>query len=204
MSGFLLEVLYIAELWSGEVGLWVNPEKTDLVVFTWTRKLPGFSESHTFGITLCYSESAKYFGVILDSRLTWRKQVKAGVKKIHNLLWACTRSSVATRGLNPKVVHWLYVYIFRPSIISFTSLVTWLWDSQCQKETHYNFKTCLFGEHAHYHSRGHGSTNLPLSTWFVGPGRGKVSCTSTLQPGGLVLLSIQSRKQRLTKIGFCI
>jgi hypothetical protein len=112
-----MAVLYITKVGSGEVGLSVNPEMTDLVVFTKTRKLPGFSESHSFGITLHYSESAKYLGVILDSRLTWRKHVVVKVKKIHNSLWACTRCSVAMRDLKPKVVHWLYISIIRPSII---------------------------------------------------------------------------------------
>jgi len=97
----MLAVLYITELWSDEVGLWVNPEKIDLVVFTRIRKLPGFSEPHIFGVTVFYSDSAKYFGVILDSRLIWRKHVKAEVKKIHNSLWACTRLYVVMRGLNP-------------------------------------------------------------------------------------------------------
>ena len=36
------------------------------------------------------------------------------------LLWSCG----ATRGLTPKVVHWLYVSIIRPSI-TFASLVWW-------------------------------------------------------------------------------
>jgi hypothetical protein len=43
----------------GEVGFSVNPEKTDLIVFTRTTKLPGFFEPNTFGVTLFYSESAK-------------------------------------------------------------------------------------------------------------------------------------------------
>jgi hypothetical protein len=40
----------------------------------------------------------------------------------------------ATRSLNLKVVHWFYVFIIRPSIITYTSLVVWLSDSQCQNE----------------------------------------------------------------------
>ena len=37
------------------------------------------------------------------------------VRKAHNLFWACGRAYGATWGLRPKVVHWLYVCIIRPS-----------------------------------------------------------------------------------------
>jgi hypothetical protein len=129
-----MAVLYITEIRIGQGGLSANPEKTDLVEFTRTGKLPGLFEPHIFGVTMHYSESVKYLGVILASLLTWREDVKAKVKKIHNSLWAGTRSSVATWGLNPEVVQWLYICITRPSITTFTSLVAWLSDSQCHKE----------------------------------------------------------------------
>jgi hypothetical protein len=67
-------VLYITEVWSSEVGLSVNPEKTDIVEFTKTRKLPDLFEPHTFAVTLHYSESAKYLGLV--SLLTWMEDVK--------------------------------------------------------------------------------------------------------------------------------
>ena len=44
------------------------------------------------------------------------------VRKPHNLLWACRRACDAMWDLRPKVVHWYYVSIIRPSI-TFASLV---------------------------------------------------------------------------------
>jgi hypothetical protein len=38
--------------WSNEVGLSVNPNKTEFLVFTRRRKLPCFSEPHFLGVTL--------------------------------------------------------------------------------------------------------------------------------------------------------
>ena len=46
------------------------------------------------------------------------------MRKAHNLLWACRRACRAGWGLRPKMVHWLYVAIVRPTI-SFASLVWW-------------------------------------------------------------------------------
>jgi hypothetical protein len=116
--------LHTIGTWCCRVGLSVNPDKTDLVVFTSKRKLPGFFEPLFFGVTLHRSELVKYLGVIVDSRLTWREHVNIKVKKAHNSLWACRRSFGATWGLPSKVVYWLYISIIPPSI-TFASLVWW-------------------------------------------------------------------------------
>ena len=101
----------------------VNPDKTGLVAFKRRRQLLGFFEPHLFDVTLRRSMSVKHLGVVLDSRLTWRENVK--VRKAHNLLWACSRRAYGvTWDLRPKVVHWLYVPVIRP-YINFASLVWW-------------------------------------------------------------------------------
>ena len=126
VSGLMQWALSTVEIWCNEVRLSVNPNKTELVAFTRKRKLQGFFEPHFFGVKLSLSGSVKYLGVILDSRLTWREHVEVKVRKAkaHNLLWACRRACGAAWGLRPKVVHWLYVAIVRPTI-SFASLVWW-------------------------------------------------------------------------------
>ena len=50
------------------------------------------------------------------------------VRKPHNLLWICRGAYGTTWDLRPKVVHWLYISITRPSITS-ASLV---WCPGCQ------------------------------------------------------------------------
>jgi hypothetical protein len=95
-SELMQRALHTMETWCGSVGMLVNPDKTDLVVFTRKRKLPGFFEPLLFGVTLHCSESVKYLGVTLDSRLTLREHVNIKVKKDHNYLWAGLRSFGAT------------------------------------------------------------------------------------------------------------
>jgi hypothetical protein len=124
VSELMQGALHTVEKWCGRVGLSVNPDKTDMVVFTMRRKLDGFFEPLFFGVTLHRSRAVKYLGVILDSRLSWREHVKTKVMKAHNLLWACRRAFGKTWGLQPKVVYWLYVSIIRSSI-TFASLVWW-------------------------------------------------------------------------------
>ena len=112
------------EAWCDELGLSVNSDKTGLVAFTRRRKLPGFFEPRLFRTTLRSSTSVKYLGVILDSQLTWKEHVDVKVRKAQNFMWACRRACGMVWGLGPRVVHWLYVSIVRPSV-NFASLVWW-------------------------------------------------------------------------------
>ena len=120
VSGLMQWARHTVETRYKEVGLSVNPDKTEIVVFARRRKLPSFFEPQFFGVTLSRSRSVKYLGVILDSQLNWREHVDVKVRMAHNMLWTCD----AMRGLRHKVVHWLYVSIIQPSI-TFASLLWW-------------------------------------------------------------------------------
>jgi len=124
VSGLIQWALCTVEAWCNELGLLVNPDKTGLVVFTRRRKLPGFFELRLFGTTLQCSMSVMYLGVILDSRLNWREHIDVKVRKAQNLFWACTRACGMMWDLGPRVVHWLYIPVFRP-FVTFASLVWW-------------------------------------------------------------------------------
>lgn len=117
-------VLHTVEIWCCKVGLLVNRHKTVLNVFTRKRKLPGRFEPLFFRVTLHHSTSVTYLGLVLDSWLTCRKHVNIMVKKAHNSLWACRRTSGVTQDLWPEIVYWLHLSIIQLSI-TFASLVWW-------------------------------------------------------------------------------
>lgn len=61
----------IVEEWCSKSGLTVNPEKSELVIFTKNKKLIGFTNPMIFGKEIARKNSAKYLGIILDSKLNW-------------------------------------------------------------------------------------------------------------------------------------
>jgi Reverse transcriptase (RNA-dependent DNA polymerase). len=105
MSGNMQWARHTIETRYNEVRLLINPDKTGLVVFTRKRKLPGFFESHLFGIALRRSMLNRNLGVILEYWLTWREHVIVGVKKTQNLLWVSRRTCGIMWGPRPKLVH---------------------------------------------------------------------------------------------------
>jgi hypothetical protein len=59
VSGLMHWALHMVVKWCNEVRLLVNTDKTELVVFTRRRKLPGFFEPHIFWVTLSCCRSVK-------------------------------------------------------------------------------------------------------------------------------------------------
>ena len=104
LSGLAQRTIYTVEVWCVEVGLSVNPDKMDLVVFTRKRNLLVSLNFTFFAFTLHCSESTKYLEVILDSRQPWRDHMKTKVKKAQNSLWAYRSFFGATKGLKPSFI----------------------------------------------------------------------------------------------------
>jgi hypothetical protein len=116
---------HTAEIWCDEIGLSVNLDKTELVIFTRRWKLLRFFEPLFLrGGFLSCCMSVKCLGVVLDSRPTWREHVDVKMRKAENMLWARRRACGATWPLSPKVVLRFYVSIIW-RFITFASLVWW-------------------------------------------------------------------------------
>ena len=164
VSGLIKCALHTREAWCDELSLSVNPDKCGCFAFTRRRKIPGFFDPRLFGTTLHCSMSIKYLEVILDSRLTWREHMDVKVRKAQNFLWTCKRAYGVTWGLRPRVVHWLYVSIIRPSI-TFTCWYGGLVFRQpVPRKTKQNPKITMLIDNrsnAHYSHQCCGITHLP-------------------------------------------
>jgi hypothetical protein len=89
------------------------------VTFTQTRDLRGLKEPFPSGHTLQLTSVVKYFGLILDKRLT--RKMKNVMNKPYRTFWTCG----GTFGKKPRVMHWIYTTVIRP-ILNYSSKVWWL------------------------------------------------------------------------------
>ncbi|CAL1681165.1 unnamed protein product [Lasius platythorax] len=114
VSGLLRTALGRIKRWCIETGLSVNPDKTELVVFTGKRKLEGWSNPIFYGKELKPTGSVKHLGVILDAKLSWGKQLDFACSRACALLWASKRICDKTWGIGPAMMRWLYTAVVRP------------------------------------------------------------------------------------------
>ena len=124
ISEIMQSSLYDLSTWATEKGLGVNPAKTELVLFTRKYKVETFRLPILDGVELKLSESAKYLGVFLDSKLHWKKNLQERLKRGLNAYHTCRNSIGKNWGLKPKVVNWIYTSIVRP-ILTYGCSVWW-------------------------------------------------------------------------------
>ena len=68
--------------WCEDHGLSVNPDKTEMVLFTRKRTLPGLIPIVFFVKELERTNKAKHLGVVLDSKLTWSEHLDQKCKRL--------------------------------------------------------------------------------------------------------------------------
>lgn len=116
--------LSIVENWCARVGLTVNPDKTECILFTRKRSLEGLVGPTFYGKALNFAEKVKYLGVMLDRKLNWKTHIEYIAKKFLAGYWLCKRTLGQTWGLRPKMVKWIYKAVLLPRL-TYGSLVWW-------------------------------------------------------------------------------
>lgn len=117
-------VLRIVENWCRTNGLSVNPQKTEMVLFTRKRNWRGFTAPTLFEHALELVPSVKYLGVHLDSKLSFCTHIREKAKSARNSLFQLKRAVGGRWGLKPTVVYWLYTAVVRPHF-TYGSVVWW-------------------------------------------------------------------------------
>ena len=75
------------EMWAKENGLGVNPEKTEVVIFSGKKKRPEVRPISLGGMIIPFGDRAKYLGVLLDMKLDFKLNLEERAKR---LLWRFT------------------------------------------------------------------------------------------------------------------
>ena len=98
------EALEIVEDWCNESGFKVNAEKSQLVRFTQKTKNINMEKIFLFGKDMPLSDTVKYLGIFLDSKLTMNRHFDEIQKKANKTLWAARSMVSKTWGLRPHMV----------------------------------------------------------------------------------------------------
>lgn len=102
--------------WGARNGLVFGAAKTVAVLFTHRRikKLP--KKLKVDGTRIKYSGTAKYLGITLDTKLTFRAHILDKLQKAKNLLLRVKRGVGKLWGPIPGLMRWAYTGIIRPMI----------------------------------------------------------------------------------------
>jgi len=102
----------------------VNPIKTEMILFTRRYKPEQLKVIYFFNEELKLSQSVKYLGVILDSKLSWKAHLDSRYSKAIFAFSQLRRVTGTTWGMTPKVVHWLYTAVVRP-MFCYAAVIWW-------------------------------------------------------------------------------
>ena len=116
------QTLCKVETWGQHHGLKFSHLKTELVMFTHKRnwELPG--NLIMGGQIIALKDTAKYLGITLDSRLTWKHHLENKLRSATISLAQSRRVVGKMWGLSPDKARWLYTAMIRP-VLSYGSLV---------------------------------------------------------------------------------
>ena len=120
-----------ATSWGQQNGLHFSAVKTVAVLFTQKRKFQPPQPLFINGQELEYSDTVKYLGVTLDTKLTWRPHVKNKIKAGKKMLFKAKNALGKFWGPTPKRTLWLFTGIVRP-MLTYGSLV---WSRVCKLKT---------------------------------------------------------------------
>ena len=110
--------------WATDVGLGVNPDKKEVLIFSRKYTTPTMVPLVIRGTPINICEEAKYLGLILDRKLSWKQNCQERARKAIIALYTCKTAIVKRWGLQPKVVHWLYTAVVR-LIVLYVICVWW-------------------------------------------------------------------------------
>lgn len=123
ICGRLNWALKIVEMWCNDTGLNVNPDKTNYMIFS-KSKIENQNAIKLYGKAVERTETFKYLGVHLDSKLSWAHHIEKAVEKGRKALWATKKMITTKWGLGPTQMMWVYKQIVIPRI-SYGCTVWW-------------------------------------------------------------------------------
>ncbi len=102
--------------WGKSNDLNFNASKTEAVFFTRRRKPQPYKPLFVNGEAVKYSETCKYLGVTIDSKLNWKINIQNKIDKCKKLLHTIKATAGRKWGTNPALIRWAYTGIVMPTL----------------------------------------------------------------------------------------
>jgi hypothetical protein len=103
--------------WCKTKGLVVNPQKTNIIIFTKKYKTEIIKPLRFKGQESTYTNTVKYLGVLLDPKLNWKQHFTHKRKKFYSSVWVCRRAMGKIWGINPNLTFWMHKAILLPKLL---------------------------------------------------------------------------------------
>jgi len=116
--------------WGAAKGLEFSPSKTVAVIFTRKRKFTPPRAIEIGGIQIPYTNTVKYLGVTLDSKLSWSPHITQKIRSAKAATLKVSNAMGKIWGMPPHHMKWAYTGIIRPAL-TYGSLV---WSKVCELE----------------------------------------------------------------------
>ena len=117
-------ILNGVEKWCRQMQLSINPEKTEMILFTRRYKPEDVKDIRFYGRTLILTMQVKYLGVLLDHKLSFRHHVEHKCRKAIMAFHQVRRCTGKIWGYSPRIIHWLYTMVIRP-MFSYAAVIWW-------------------------------------------------------------------------------
>jgi len=92
--------------WARPSELGNNSIKMELMLSKRRTKIPAFKKPRLEGIRLQTPERAKYLGMILDPKLSWKQNITEKVRKASKTFFACRTKFGQNWGSHLKIIMW--------------------------------------------------------------------------------------------------
>ena len=108
--------------WCKKSGLKLSQLKTHCVMFTNRRDWSFSRPLKVDGAVVEVTNSTKFLGITLDSKLSWNEHIENVCKKCKGILMQCRRAVGPTWGFKPATMRWIYEVMVRP-ILSYGATI---------------------------------------------------------------------------------